>query len=174
MAITLLENAPRNRINSVLTALNRVPRVLRLPLFNFIFGRFSRFYRTVGVKAEKIGPYSVTLTLANHARVRNHIRGVHAIAMTLPAEYAAGLVVAQHLSSRAVVVLKRVEINLHKPIRGAVSATAMLTLEQGTSLREQAEGKIDIPVLIKDETGESPVSGTMCIAWISRNRAEYR
>ncbi|MBN3789174.1 DUF4442 domain-containing protein [Burkholderia sp. Ac-20353] len=172
MAITLLENAPRNRINAVLAALNRMPRALRLPLFNFVFGRFSRFYRTVGVKAEKIGPYSVTLTLANRARVRNHIRGVHAVAMTLPAEYAAGLVVAQHLSTNAIVVLRRFEIDLHKPIRGAVSATALLTFEQGESLRGQTEGKIEVPVVIKDEAGQAPVSGIMCMAWISRNKPE--
>ncbi|MEX3985514.1 DUF4442 domain-containing protein [Paraburkholderia sp. EG287A] len=142
MAITPLENAPRNRINAVFAALNRMPRALQVLLFNFIFGRFSCFYRTIGVKAETIGPYSVTLTLANRPRVRNHILGVHAVAMTLPAEYAAGLVVAQHLSSNAIVVLRRLEMDLHKPIRGAVSATALLTLEQGESLREQTEGKI--------------------------------
>ncbi|MEC5406478.1 DUF4442 domain-containing protein [Paraburkholderia sp. MPAMCS5] len=168
MAITLLENGPPNRINSLLARLSGLPRAFQLPLFNFVFGRFSRFYRTVGVKAVCISPYCVTLMLGNHAHVRNHIRGIHAVAMTLPAEYAAGIVVAQHLSSNAVVVLRRLQMDLHKPIRGVVRATATLSPEHGRFLREQAEGKIEVPVLIEDESGQTPVSGVMHMAWFAR------
>ncbi|RZF25418.1 DUF4442 domain-containing protein [Paraburkholderia sp. UYCP14C] len=168
MTITVLKNGPQNQINAVLATLSRLPRALQLPLFNFVFGRFSRFYRTVGVKAASIDPYSVTLTLANRARVRNHIRGIHAVAMTLPAEYAAGLVVAQHLPSNAVVLLRRLQMELHKPIRGSVRAIATLNPEHGETLRTEAEGKIEVLVQIEDETGQAPVSGVMQIAWISR------
>ncbi|VWC73761.1 hypothetical protein BLA17378_03448 [Burkholderia aenigmatica] len=171
MAIVFLENGPPNRINSLLGSLKRLPYALQLPLFNFIFGRFSRFYRTVGVKAENLGPYRVTLALANHPRVRNHIRGIHAVAIALPAEYAAGLVVAQHLSATSVVVLKRLRLDLLRPVRGAVRATATLTFEQSRSLREQAKGEVEVFVRIEDETGAAPVSGSMLIAWIPRKSA---
>lgn len=168
MTITLLENGPRNQINTVLGALRRAPRVLQLPLFNFFFGRFSRFYRTVGVKAQQISPYSVTLALANRGPVRNHIKGIHAVAVALPAEYAAGLVVAQHLPPNVLVVLKSLDLELHKAIRGAVRATATLSAEQGNSLREQRKGEIAVSVKIEDETNQVPASGCMRIAWIPR------
>jgi acyl-coenzyme A thioesterase PaaI-like protein len=171
MAITLLENAPRNQINSVLRRLVRLPQALRLPLFDFLFGRVTRFYRTAKVKAERIGPHRVTLRLANRSYLRNHVGGIHAVAMTLPAEYAAGIVLAQHLPPEAVVVLRRIHMDLHKPIRGAIRACATLSAEQSRSLGAVSRGEMDVPVQIEDETGQIPASGVMCMAWFPRKQS---
>lgn len=170
MTIALSENAPPNQINSVLALLIRLPKVLRLPLFDFLFGRVTRFYRTAKVKAERIGPHCVVLRLANRLHLRNHVGGIHAVAMTLPAEYAAGLVLAQHLPAESVVVLRRFHMDVFKPIRGAVRAAATLSAEQANALRSAAKGEIDIQVQIEDETGRVPASGVMCMAWFPRKQ----
>ena len=168
MSITLLPDAPPNRLNAALATLSRLPRSWRLPLFDFLFSRTSRFYRTVGVRADRIGPCSVTLTLADRRRVRNHVRSIHAVALTLPAEYAAGLLVAQHLPASAVVVLQSLHMDLRRPVRGAIRATASLNEAQGSALRDQPKGQLDVPVTIEDETGAWPVSGVMRMAWLPR------
>lgn len=168
MAITLHHEGPRNRLNTLLGGLTRLPRACQLPLFNFLFGRYSRFYRTAGIKAASIAPHHVTLTLADRGKLRNHVRGIHAVAVALPAEYAAGLVVAQHLPPHVVVVLRQFQMDLRKPVRGAVRATATLSAEQAQSLRHLGKGDIEVAVRIEDQSGQVPVTGSMRMAWLPR------
>lgn len=163
--------APQNQINRTLATLARFPRRLQLRLFDLVFGRVSSFYRHVGVRAVEIGPHRVTLALANRRRTRNHLRGIHAIAIALPAEYASGLVVAQHLSPDAVVVVKQIQFDLHKAVHGAIRATAVLSPRQGEALRERLKGEIGVSVQVVDESGQSPITGVMQMAWFPRDRA---
>jgi hypothetical protein len=78
---------------------------------------------------------------------------------------------AQHLPVEAMVVLRRINMDLSKPIRGAIRASATLGPEQSHALHVQVKGEIDVPVQIEDETGHIPASGTMRMAWFPRKNS---
>lgn len=158
-----------NELNRLLVRLEKLPGWLGIRLFDAIFGRFTPFYRTMRVRSVELMPGRVSLALRNRRRIRNHVRGIHAVAAMLPAEYAAGLVVGQAVPADAVVVVKGVHIDIRKPIRGAVKATAALSAEALNDLRFVPKGSIEVPVTVWDETGETPMTGVVNMAWFPKN-----
>lgn len=80
----------KNQFSKALSILERFPKPVKNRLVGFAFGRYTRYFRTNKLKVKVIDSNQVTLALANYALVRNHIGGIHAVAVTLACEYASG------------------------------------------------------------------------------------
>lgn len=163
-------DAPANQLNSVLRKLAKLPEAMRAPAFNLFFGRFSPFYASLRVKVVDITPGHVTLALRNRRRTRNHLRGIHAIAALLPAEYAAGLVCGQTVPRGSVVVVRGLSCEIRKPIRGDITATARLTDDQRAALGNQPKGDMKLAFTITGGDGEAPIEGVADMAWFPHKR----
>lgn len=163
-------DAPANQLNTVLRKLDRLPQSLRAPAFNMFFGRFSPFYAALRVKVVEITPDHVTLRLADRRRTRNHVKGIHAVAALLPAEYAAGLVCGQTVPRGAIVVVRGLSCEIRKPIRGDITATARLTEAQRAALSSEEKGDMKLAFTITGADGETPIEGVADMAWFPRKR----
>jgi len=95
---------------------------------------------------------------------------VHAVAATLAAEYASGLLVGQHVPDAAIVVVKTIHIELRKPNRGGIKATASLTPEQARAIATEPKGSLQVPVTIEDAQGITPMAGYMEMAWLPKRK----
>lgn len=103
-------------------------------------------------------------------RVRNHVGGIHAVAATLAAEYASGLLVGQHVPDDAIVVVKTIHVELRKPNKGNIKATARLTPEEARAICTEPKGSLKVSVTIEDAQGQTPITGYMEMAWLPKRR----
>ncbi|MDX1589014.1 MAG: DUF4442 domain-containing protein [Oleiphilaceae bacterium] len=164
------EFAPHNTLSRLIHRLSPLPEPLQRRAVGLLFGQYSRYFRSNRLKIARLEPLVVTLSLANHRRVRNHIGGIHAVAITLACEYASGLLVGQHVPDRATVVVKSMHVDLHKAYQGSILATATLTEEEALAIREQPKGELKVPVSVTDATGGHPITGYMQMAWFPRKK----
>lgn len=160
--------APANPLNTMLRRLARLPAGLRPLAFNLLFGRFTPFYASLRLRVVDLAPDQVTLGLRNRRRSRNHLRGIHAVAALLPAEYAAGLVVGQAVPPEAVVVVRGLSCEIRKPIRGDITATARLSPDQRAALAEVPQGDLKLRFTITGSDGATPIEGVADMAWFPR------
>ena len=161
---------PVNAFGRVLARLDRWPDDWRLRLVGLGFGLYTPYFRTNRCRVLAIEPLRVTVGIALRRRVRNHVGGVHAVAATLAGEYASGLLVGQHVPDQAIVVVKAIHVDLRKPYRGDVRATAVLTAEQARAIRDEPKGSLRVPVVVEDAQGLAPIDGYMEMAWFLRKR----
>lgn len=160
-----------NQLNRLLARISGWPPRLRHWAVGLGFGYYTPYFRYNRLKVADLTPLAVTLSLANHRMVRNHLGGIHAVAINLACEYACGLLVGQHVPDSALVVVKTMHMDLHKRITGAIRATATLTREQAAAIRTAEKGEIRVPVRVVDEVGITPITGYMDMAWYPRKRS---
>jgi len=96
------------------------------------------FVGTARVKIVEMTSERVRVTVGNRRCVRNHIGGVHAAAMALAAETATGFVVAMNLPDSRVPVIKSMQVQYKKRLKGALHVDAWLTQEQRDEMATQA------------------------------------
>jgi uncharacterized protein (TIGR00369 family) len=77
---------------------------------------------TAGLRIEALTGEHCVATLANNARVRNHIGGVHAAAMALLAETVTGFVVGMNVPDDRVPVIKSMHVDYTKRAKGGLRA----------------------------------------------------
>ena len=80
--------AVANRLNRVVALIYRLPAAWRTPLLSRLFGSQVKLAGTARVRVHEMTRRQATLSIANRRPVQNHIRGVHAAAMTLVASRA--------------------------------------------------------------------------------------
>lgn len=159
-----------NTLSRLIDRLSPLPEPLRRSTVGLLFGQYSRYFRSNRLKIARLEPLAVTLSLANHRKVRNHIGGIHAVAITLACEYASGLLVGQHVPDKATVVVKSMHVDLHKAYQGGIRATASLTGEEAQAIRQQPKGELKVPVSVTDASGDNPITGYMQMAWFPRKK----
>lgn len=161
---------PVNRLNRVVARVDRVPAALRPRLLSLVMGRTVPFVGTAGVRFEAMTAERVAVSLPNQPRVRNHIGQLHAVAMTLLAETASGMVVAMNVPDTTVPVIKSMRVDFRKRSKGAMRAVATLTAEQLAALRGTEKGEVAVAVQVTDESGGEPITCEMIWAWVPRRR----
>ncbi|RTL28507.1 MAG: DUF4442 domain-containing protein [Burkholderiales bacterium] len=161
-----------NRFARLLSRLAGWPEGLRLRLVALGFGLYTPYFRTNRCRILALGPNKVTVGIALKRRVRNHVGGIHAVAATLAAEYASGLLVGQHVPDSAIVVVKTIHVELRKPNRGAIQATATLTPEEARAICTEPKGSLKVPITIDDAQGQTPITGYMEMAWLPKKRPQ--
>ncbi|WP_161603794.1 DUF4442 domain-containing protein [Noviherbaspirillum massiliense] len=160
----------KSLLASIQARLSPLPRPLQYRILSFLFGRFSPYFRTNRMRIADMAKDEITIAVPNHRALRNHVRGIHAAAINLACEYASGLLLGQYADADKVVVVKTMHLEIHKPITGAVRATARHDGKELADMLAQDKGSVRIPVTVVDSTGATPVSGYMDIAWFKRRR----
>lgn len=154
-----------NRMTQMVERLNRFSPALRYFLLSKSFGRVVPFFGTAGIRIEELSHSQVVMTLQNRRKVQNHIRTVHAAAITLLAESATGILMGMNVPDDKYMVIKSLHVDFQKKASGAMKAVATLTPEQVRSAQNDPEGEILVSVSVSDASGNEPVACQMLWAW---------
>ena len=155
-----------NRLERQLERLNEVPAFARPWFRSVVLGRAVPFTGTAKLRYEEMSASSVQIFVANNHKVRNHIGGVHAVASTLAAETATGMVMGMNVRDDCIPVVKDMRVQFKKRGQGAMCAVATLTGEQRELIRSTTKGEVTVAVTVTDESGNQPIECEFVWAWI--------
>lgn len=161
-----------NQFSSVVAKINRAPIFLRSFLLTKLFTSKIKFAGTTGIKITEITTNKTTLSLANKKSVQNHIGGIHAIAAAVLAESATGIVFGMNVPKAKLPLLKSMQVSYQRRMQGNLTAVASLTDEQIMTIEQDEKGSVLVPVIIKDESGQTPIECQMEWAWISKKTSK--
>ena len=159
-----------NRLERQLERLNEVPAFARPWFRSVVLGRAVPFTGTAKLRYEEMSASSVQIVVANNHRVRNHIGGVHAVASTLAAETATGMVLSMNVRDDCTPVVKDMRVQFKKRGQGAMCAVATLTGEQRELIRSTTKGEVTVAVTVTDESGNQPIECEFVWGWIPSAR----
>jgi len=154
-----------NRMQRLLAKVAFLPASLRKRAQSFLLGRGVPFVGTGGLRVDEITQQRVVIHVANRRRVRNHLKGVHAAAMSLLAETATGFAIAMHIPDDKFQVIKSLNIDYLERAHGGLTAVAELGPEQIEAIRSQPKGEVAVPVTVTDEKGATPIACEAIWAW---------
>ena len=155
-----------NRLARTLAQIDRVPAPLRPLVRNLVLRRAVPFTGTARLDFAVMTPEKVEIAIANQRRVQNHIRGVHAAAMTLLAETATGMVVGMNVRDDCLPLAKELKVAFKKRAQGALRAVATLTDAQRAAMLQTDKGEVTVAVQVTDESGAQPIECEFIWAWI--------
>ncbi|ALN57218.1 hypothetical protein GLE_1866 [Lysobacter enzymogenes] len=144
-----------------------LPEAWRYRIVSTALGRQSRYFRTHRLRIVHIAPGRISIGAANHRSLRNRAGALHAMAASVAGEYAAALVVAQHLPRGARLLVKSVHADFRAPLRGDVQAQACIDPEQIGAACAGAGGRLRVAMKVIDATGKAPVRGHVDVVWSS-------
>ena len=154
-----------NRLARSLEQLDSVPGFARRWARNLVLRRAVPFTATAGLQFVELTSARVEVTVANHRSVQNHLRGVHAAAMTLLAETATGMVVGMNVRDDCVPVVQQIKVAFKKRAQGGLRAVAVLSPEQRALMQHSDQGEVTVAVQVSDESGEQPIECEFIWAW---------
>ena len=159
-----------NRLTRQLQRLDKVPDFARAWFQSVALRRAVPFTGTAKLVYEVMTPEKVIISVTNERRVQNHIHGVHAMASTLAAETATGMVIGQSVRDDCTAVIKEIKVQFKKRGQGAMRAVATLTPEQRHLIQTSQKGETLVPVTVTDESGNQPIELEMLWAWVPNQR----
>ena len=159
-----------NKFSKVVNKINKGPASLRPFLLTKVFNSQVKYAKTSNVKLLSVTNRAVELKIENKKRVQNHIGGVHAIAASLLAESATGIVFGMNVPDSHVPLLNSMKIEYQRRMVGDLTAHATLTEEQIKQIETQDKGDMMVPVSITDESGQQPIECFMEWAWVAKRR----
>ena len=159
-----------NRLERQLARLSEVPVFARPWFHRVVLGRAVPFTGTAQLRYEEMSTSKVQIFVANHHKVRNHIGGVHAVASTLAAETASGMVMGMNVRDDCIPVIKDMRVQFKKRGQGAMRAVATLSEEQCELIRSTTKGEVVVAVTVTDESGNQPIECEFIWAWIPSAR----
>jgi acyl-coenzyme A thioesterase PaaI-like protein len=154
-----------NRLNRLVAGFNKYPPFVKKFLVTQVFSRTVPFVGTSRIKIEELSESRVVMTIANKRRVQNHIKTVHAAAMTLLAESATGILMGMNVPDDKYLVVKSLHVDFQKKASGDMKAFALLTPEQVHAAQTDAEGEIMVEVHVTDVNNSEPITCQMLWAW---------
>ena len=155
-----------NRLARQLERLSDVPAFARTWFRSVVLGRAVPFTGTAKLRFEEMSPSKVQIFVANEHKVRNHIGGVHAMASTLAAETATGMVMGMNVRDDCVPVVKDMRVQFKKRGQGAMRAVATLSPAQRKLISSTTKGEVTVAVTVTDESGNQPIECEFIWAWI--------
>ena len=160
-----------NRLERQLARLSEVPAFARPWFRSVVLGRAVPFTGTAKLRYEEMSAKSVQIFVANSPKVRNHIGGVHAMASTLAAETATGMVMGMNVRDDCVPVVKDMRVQFKKRGQGAMRAVATLSDEQRELIRNTTKGEVTVAVTVTDESENQPIACEFIWAWVPTQRS---
>lgn len=160
----------KNRLARTVGLFGKLPSPLRVRATSLFMGRMVPYVGTSHLRIEEMTPDRVVVTVPNHPAVRNHIRGVHAAAMTLAAETATGFVVGMNVPDDRLPLMKSLQVAFRRRLEGALRVEAWLTAEQREQIAKEEKGDVVVGVRATDESGQEPIECEMIWAWIPKKR----
>lgn len=164
----------RNRLSKLVHSTARFPQGIRTALWSKAFGRIVPMVGTAKIRYLEVSASQVTVSLANHKAMQNHIGQLHACAMALLAETATGFVTAMNVPDSAIVLIKSMNADFKRPSKGAMTATATLTAEQQKLMQSTEKGETLVSVTLQDESGAAPVECQMLWAWVAKSQLKKK
>ncbi len=161
-----------NRLQRTLAKLDGLPAPLRSAARNFALRRAVPLTGTAGLDFVALTPERSEIRIANRRPVQNHIRGVHAAAMTLVAETATGMVVGMNVRDDCLPLCKSLNVAFKKRASGALRAQAHLTAEQRALLARETKGEVTVAVTVTDEAGIEPIECEFVWAWVPKETSK--
>jgi len=155
-----------NRLVRSLNQLEAVPAFARGWARNLVLRRAVPFTGTARLDFAVMTPERVEIAIANQHRVQNHIKGVHAAAMTLLAETATGMVVGMNVRDDCLPLAKELKVAFKKRAQGSLRAVATLTDAQRALMQQTDKGEVTVSVQVSDESGAQPIECEFIWAWI--------
>lgn len=149
-----------------------LPLGWRYRIVSAALGRQSRYFRTHGFRIVHIEAGRVSIAAGNRRHLRNRAGGIHSMAASLAGEYAAALVVAQHLACGAKLMVKQVQADFRKPLCGDIQAHASLDQALIDAVSGASDGRARIPMQVVDATGKVPIRGHVDVVWRSPSRVD--
>jgi len=157
---------PPNRLGRAMQRLQRVPGFARGWARNLVLRRAVPFTGTARLDFLQMTPQRVEIAVVNRRCVQNHIRGVHAAAMTLLAETATGMVVGLNVRDDCLPLAKELKVTFKKRAQGGLRAVAVLTDAQRALMQQTDKGAVDVAVQVTDDSGAQPIECEFTWAWI--------
>ena len=160
-----------NRLERQLARLSEVPAFARPWFRSVVLGRAVPFTGTAKLRYEEMSTSKVQIFVANNHKVRNHIGGVHAMASTLAAETATGMVMGMNVRDDCIPVVKDMRVQFKKRGQGAMRAVATLSEEQRELIRSTTKGEVTVAVTVTDESENQPIACEFIWAWVLTQRS---
>ena len=159
-----------NKLSKLVRKVYKLPQSTHEFLLTKLFTSQVKLAGTAKLKVLKISNEEVSVKLANKKRVQNHIGSIHAVAAALAAESASGIVFGMNVPDSHLPLLKSMSLTYNKRMQGDITATAKLTAEDIKQIASAEKGDLLVPVVLTDESGDSPIECQMCWAWTAKRR----
>lgn len=159
-----------NKLSKLVSKVYKLPKSTHEFLLTKLFTSQVKFAATAKLKVNKISNQQVVVTLANKKHVQNHIGGIHAVGAALAAESASGIVFGMNVPDSHLPLLKSMTLEYNKRMQGDITATASLSEQDIALITSQEKGDLVVPVMLSDESGDSPISCEMRWAWVAKKR----
>lgn len=154
-----------NKLNRAVARIHQLPKAWHGFLLTKLFNSMVKYAGTSGLKLLEVSEQVVRASIENKKRVQNHIGGVHAVAATLAAESASGIVVGMNVPDTHLPLLKSMTMNFNRRMQGNIYVTARLEKTQIDMIKAQEKGSFMVSVVITDDSSEEPISCQMNWAW---------
>ena len=118
-------------------------------LFRFMLGRRVPYTGSISPEVLELAPGRVRVAMRDRPRLRNHLRSLHAVALTNLGELATGLAVISSLPADARGIPTGFSIEFLKKARGRIEARCAANIESSA-----AERDVDVEADLVDESGD--------------------
>ena len=127
-------------------------------LFSRGVGRFAPYTGTIGARVETLERGRSVVAMRDRKAVRNHLRSIHAVALTNLIELSGSLsiIASMHPDTRMIPI--RLESEFVKKARGTVTAEG--TCEPPA---QGYEGELRANVVVRDQTGDEVTRGRVTV-----------
>jgi acyl-coenzyme A thioesterase PaaI-like protein len=146
-------DAPGGRILALWSRLAPFPGGRRV--FSLILRLMVPYSGTLGARVEELAPGRARVRLRDRRRVRNHLRSVHAVALTNVGELASGLALLTALPPGVRGIVTGLETSYHHKARGLLVARSEVAGPTVTGAPEAWFGQRVVETLIDDAAGRT-------------------
>jgi acyl-coenzyme A thioesterase PaaI-like protein len=119
-------------------------------LFRFVLGRRVPYTGSISPDVLELSPGRARVAMRDRPRLRNHLRSLHAVALTNLGELATGLAVTSSLPADARGIPIGFSVEFVKKARGTIEASCSTEID---STREERD--VEVAAELKDQAGDT-------------------